>query len=275
MKKHRHIVAGIAGVLLIGTCLTPAFAAGISVGGVSVGIGGNSSGGTTASASVGGVGASVSVGGSGSSVATGNVTTASPATDTTATISNTDGPLATLDSDGHTTDAVVNLGALLSALEGIGVSPTDPVNSAADAAVIIGGGNGNVATATLGTADPTTDTTVSIGFTNGPLAAVDTDGQTTDAAVNLGGLLSALDGIDVPTIPGGGNPPGNDDGNGNGGGNGGGGAGNGNGGGLASAYGSLAAGEQQAAKIKCRNVLAQPRSFATNVVRLCRMIASL
>jgi hypothetical protein len=275
MKRHRHIMAGIAGALLVGTCLTPAFAAGVSVGGVSVSIGGNSGGGTTAAASVGGVSGSMSIGGGGDTVATANVTTADPATDTTATIGNTDGPLATLDTDGQTTDAAVNLGGLLSSLGEI-ADPAMPTNPVTDAGVIIGGGNGNVATGTVGTTDPTTDTTVSIGFTDGPLAALDTDGQTTDAAVNLGGLLSGLEGIDVPTIPtiptipGDGNAPGNDDGD-----NGNGDNGAGNGGALASAYGSLGAGEQQALKIKCRNVLAQPGSFAANVVTLCRMIASL
>jgi hypothetical protein len=188
-------MAAVTGALLIGSCLTPAFAQGVSIGGISVGIGGNSSGGTTVGATVGGVAGGV------------------------------------------------------------------------NGSVSIGGGGGNVATGTVTTGNPATSTTVSIGNTSGPLATVDSDGQNTDAAVNLGAILGDL-GSTVPgdgTAPGDGTTPG--DGNSD--------NGVGNGGDLASAFGALGAGEQQALKVKCQDVLARPGSFKPKLVTLCRMIASL
>jgi hypothetical protein len=73
---------------------------------------------------------------------------------------------------------------------------------------------------------------------------------------------------------------GGDEGSGGGGGGGGGSGGGGGGGGIGTgnyggAFGTLSVAEQQAAKIKCRNVLASPVRYDPQVVTLCRLIASL
>ena len=123
----------------------------------------------------------------------------------------------------------------------------------------VGGGGGNIASGHVGAAG--SDADFAIGFGNGPLAKVDSNGNPvsggnhSNAAVNLGSLL---DGIDVGGIGGGG---------------GGGGLGGGGGGrrcgrwrcgwrrdapGLHAIASGLSAGDQAVLKLRCRNVLASP-----------------
>jgi hypothetical protein len=127
----------------------------------------------------------------------------------------------------------------------------------------VGGGDGSVASVGVGAGD--SSTTVAVTTNDGDLAAIDSDGTTTDAAVNLGDatdtvndLLGNLD-VTVSVPPG--TPPG--------------GGGGGGDGGLGGAFAQLGAGEQRAVEVKCRSVLASPRSYGGKLVALCRMIARL
>jgi hypothetical protein len=257
-------MAAAVGALLVGASAmsTGAGEVGASVGGIGVSANvGSTSSGMSGSVSIGGATAGVSVGGGDGNIATGTVGTTDPSASTTLSIGTNPGPLLKAKSKNGKTTGNVNLGTLNDVgIEGNSVGVT------------VGGGGGNVATGTVGTANPNTSTTISITTDPGPLAAVNSDGQTSDAAVNLGALNSLLDDIDlgslipdIPPLPGnqppasGNQPPGAgpaDDL-------------------VASAYGGLDPSEQRTLKIKCKNVMANPEAFQPKIVLLCRMIASL
>ena len=117
----------------------------------------------------------------------------------------------------------------------------------------VGGGGGNVASSHFDANGNVID--LNVGNTNGPLAKVDQNGNPVNgtsasaAAINLGNLL---EGIDV---------------------GGGGVAGGGGGGGVRSVVAGLSAGDRQILKVRCRDVLAAPASFKSDVVQFCRMVA--
>jgi hypothetical protein len=116
------------------------------------------------------------------------------------------------------------------------------------------GGGSSVGSATVGAAG--TSTTATVGNGSGDLVSTSSDGSNTSADVNLGGL--GLGGIDLGGLLG-------DDGT---------------GGGSAAtrvgdAYAALGVGEQQALQTKCKGVLASPARFNSDLVTLCRLIATM
>jgi hypothetical protein len=134
-----------------------------------------------------------------------------------------------------------------------GVSATAGDGSTS-ATATVGGGGGNVANATIGNGDTTAN--VSISDNPGNLATVNSDGNTSTADVNLGNLGDVLGNVDV-TPPNGDNPttPVATQ--------------------VSDTLSSLSPDDQDALKIRCKNVLAGPSSYTRNVVALCRLIATL
>jgi hypothetical protein len=141
--------------------------------------------------------------------------------------------------------SVSTSGGSASAGTGAGVSGT----------ATVGGGGGNVANSHFDANGNVVD--LNIGNTSGPLAKVDQNGNPVNgtsasaAAINLGDLL---EGIDV----------------GGGGVTGGGGAG-----GVQAVVAGLSSGDRGILKVRCRDVLSAPASFKIDVVRFCRMVASM
>jgi hypothetical protein len=118
----------------------------------------------------------------------------------------------------------------------------------------IGGGGGNVANGVVGTGGNTA--TFSIGSGSGPLVSGSSTGSpldgtsTSNAAVNLGGILGG-----VPGVPGGG------------------------GGGVTpdEVAAAVAAGGGNLAELKvtCASVLGSPARYETEMVQLCRLLMKL
>jgi hypothetical protein len=146
--------------------------------------------------------------------------------------------------------------------------------SAHAAGVGVSTGNGGVSVGTTGTGDTGATAsatgngasvgigsggetgTVTIGTGNGSLATANSDGSDSAAAVNLGGLLGNLSNIAGTT-------------------DGVGGLGVGNVTALSTAISGLSPGDQQELKTKCRDVLALPSTHPSNIVAVCKLIASL
>jgi hypothetical protein len=138
-----------------------------------------------------------------------------------------------------------------------GVSATAG-DSSTSATATVGGGDGNVANATIGNGDTTAN--VSISDNPGNLATVNSDGNTSTADVNLGNLgdvLGTVPGDVAVTPPNGDNPttPVATQ--------------------VSDTLSSLSPDDQDALKIRCKNVLAGPAAYTRNVVALCRLIATL
>jgi hypothetical protein len=96
-----------------------------------------------------------------------------------------------------------------------------------------------------------TNANVSIGTGSGDLADVNSTGTSTDADVNLGGLLgntTVTPPIGTPT------PPVTQ---------------------VAQTFDTLSASDQRDLRIRCKNVLAAPAGYSHNVVSLCHLIATL
>ena len=162
-------------------------------------------------------------------------------------------------------------------LLGISIAPVAALdlNAGQGGVAVTGGPLGTTGNVTVGGANVAqvggdangTGALATITNNNGNLVNLGQGGGTTNGTVNLGGL--GLGGL-LPDVGGGG---------GGGGGAGGGGAGGGNGGGnqsatqVASAYSALGGGDQQAIKLRCRNVLSQPAGYSADTVQLCRLIA--
>lgn len=127
---------------------------------------------------------------------------------------------------------------------------------AASVTVGSGGVNANTTESTTGNGGD-----VNVGFGNGPLATVDSNGNPvaggsqSNGNVNLGSLLA---GIDL-------GGPGD-----------GGAAGAGtNGGGGRAILASLSASDRALLKIRCRNVMADPTVYKSEVVNLCHRVAKM
>ncbi len=131
-----------AGALMAALIAIPAYALDVSVGG-------NSGGGTSASASEGGTSANANIGGGGGNVANGSVGTGG--NNATFSIGSGSGPLVSGSStgspldDNSNTDADVNLGGLLGGVPGVPGGPGGGAIDADDVAAAIGGGGGNIA----------------------------------------------------------------------------------------------------------------------------------
>ena len=123
--KSKLLIAVASAALFVGAAASPGQAAGLSIGGISVGTSSDGSSGTTATVSAGDTSTSVSIGG-GSNVAP--VSTDTGANTATVSISTTDGSLVTAAQDGSATDASVNLGALDSLLSEVLNTATDTVD---------------------------------------------------------------------------------------------------------------------------------------------------
>ncbi len=148
--------------------------------------------------------------------------------------------------------SVVSLQAAGVSVSGSGASVSTGTGTSGTATV--GGGSGSVASSHFDANGNVID--LNIGNTSGPLASVDQNGNPVNgtsasaAAINLGNLL---EGIDV----------------------GGGVTGGGAGGGVQAVVAGLSGGDRQILKIRCRDVLAAPASFKIDVVRFCRIVASM
>jgi hypothetical protein len=125
VMKSKLLIAVASAALFVGAAASPGQAAGLSIGGISVGTSSDGSSGTTATVSAGDTSTSVSIGG-GSNVAP--VSTDTGANTATVSISTTDGSLVTAAQDGSATDASVNLGALDSLLSEVLSTVTDTVD---------------------------------------------------------------------------------------------------------------------------------------------------
>jgi hypothetical protein len=146
--------------------------------------------------------------------------------------------------------------ALSASVGGVSASVGDTsasvgIGSTGTATATVGDGS-DVASVALGTAD--TSTTVSVSTDSGNLATVDTDGNTSTADVNLGNLGDVLGNVDVTTPNDPSTPVATQ---------------------VADTFGTLSIADQDALRIRCRNVLADPAGFTRNVVALCHLIATL
>ncbi len=121
----------------------------------------------------------------------------------------------------------------------------------------VGGGGGNVATVGVGESAK-----VSVSTNDGPLLDVGSEGDTTTGTANLGtgglGIDGILDGIDLgdvdilpPDGDGSGAAPPTQ---------------------IAAAFTSLSSSDQQALKIRCRNVLMEPQNYDAQALQLCRLL---
>lgn len=126
-------------------------------------------------------------------------------------------------------------------------------------------GNGGISAGTNGAAGGNNGT-ATIGQGAGPLVTFDTDGtrnqnsSQSDADVNLGSLLAGLpDGIDVGDI-------GDIDV---------GGAGGTGSASFRAIVNNMSANDRKALKLRCRDVLASPKTHKSDVVSFCKMIAQL
>lgn len=210
MVSKANLLTAASVLFLVAASTPPALALSVGIGGVSASVGGTSTGGVSATTGIGSTaGVSASVGG------------------------------------GST--------AGVSASVGDGITAT----------ATVGGGDGNVASATIGTGD--TSTSVTVSNNPGNLATVNTDGNTSTADVNLGNLGNVVGNVlgnvdvttpndpstpvDNPTTPAATQ--------------------------VSDTLSSLSTADQDALRIRCKNVMADPAGYTRNVVALCRLIATL
>jgi hypothetical protein len=120
----------------------------------------------------------------------------------------------------------------------------------------IGGGGGSVASVSSGNVGGT-NTGVSIGTGPGSLVSLGSDGSTSAAGVNLGGLTNSVTGLTGNV----------------------GGLGLGGGTTITPAkvgvqFAGMSGGQQARLRVRCANILGSPGAFDAELVALCRIIAS-
>jgi hypothetical protein len=142
---------------------------------------------------------------------------------------------------------------------GSSVSTGSAGGDAVSGTASVGGGAGNVANAHFDANGNLID--LNIGSGAGPLVTGSQNGNpangssATAASVNLGSLLEGIDvgGVGLP----------------------GGGSGGGGGGGMQNVVAALSVADRNLLKLRCKTVMQTPTAFQTNVVQLCRLIASM